>query len=191
MIRLTLALLAVIFLTFSIAGTDRGQVRYGLMTTGADPIAAQTASPETLLGANPEPEVLTAALQSPEPAEAVIESVYVPVETLIPPTAISPTAISPPPISPTPFSPPEPEILIAQTPEPEPAQQPNLRYIAVASANVREGPSKDFAVLERLPRGEAVSVVATSDAASGWTLIRIEGDGIEGYISTSLLADQP
>ena len=181
MIRLTLALLAVIFLTFSIAGTDRGQVRYGLMTTGADPIAAQTASPETLLGANPEPEVLTAALQSPEPAEAVIESVYVPVETLIPPTAISPTPISPP----------EPEILIAQTPEPEPAQQPNLRYIAVASANVREGPSKDFAVLERLPRGEAVSVVATSDAASGWTLIRIEGDGIEGYISTSLLADQP
>ncbi len=149
------------------------------MTTGAAPAAAQTASPETLPGADLEPVALTATMQSPESTEAVVEAVYVPVETLIPP------------ILRTPIFPPEPEILIAQTPEPEPALQRVLRYFSVASANVREGPSKDFAVLERLPRGEAVSVVATSDAASGWTLIRIEGDGIEGYISTSLLADQP
>ncbi len=62
-------------------------------------------------------------------------------------------------------------------------------YVASDSANVREGPGKDHAVIERLPRGEAVLVLAEGEGAEGWSLIRIEGDGIEGYVAARLLRE--
>lgn len=153
MIRLTLALLATMFLTFMIAGADRGQVRYGL--------SAETRSPQTIT--------------APAPQDDPVAVVYVPSQPVImaPQTAVGPAPV--PAVQVTPLA--APERLV--------------RFIAVNAANVREGPSKDFAVVEKLTRGEAVTILAASDDPEGWTLITIEGDGLEGYVFNALLADKP
>lgn len=79
---------------------------------------------------------------------------------------------------------------------PEPAADPvadtakgKLFYVASDSANVRQGPGKEHAVLERLPKGEAVLVLEQGTGPDGWSLIRIEGDGVEGYIAARLLTE--
>lgn len=69
----------------------------------------------------------------------------------------------------------------------EAADVPAIRYINTVSVNLREGPGTDFAVLDRLARGEAVQVVET--LPDGWSRIRIEGDGGEGFVATRLLAE--
>jgi uncharacterized protein YgiM (DUF1202 family) len=61
-----------------------------------------------------------------------------------------------------------------------------VRYVTAKSVNVREGPSTDFAVVDRLSKGDAARVIAEEE--NGWVLILIEGDGIEGYVSGRLLA---
>jgi uncharacterized protein YgiM (DUF1202 family) len=65
--------------------------------------------------------------------------------------------------------------------------QPPILYVSASSVNVRQGPSTAEAVIGRLARGEAVTVV--EDAGDGWSHIRIEGDGIDGFIATRLLSD--
>ena len=59
-------------------------------------------------------------------------------------------------------------------------------YVTAASVNVREGPSTDTAVVEKLARGEAVSV--SFDEGSEWARVTIQGDGVEGYIALRLLS---
>lgn len=172
MIRLTLALLATMFVTFVIAGADRGQLRYGLMTTGNPPVAAQTVSPESVVTAS------SPAAEVPAPEPESVEVVYVPARTLI--------------VTPEPASEPAAQSATATPVTPTLAEPEKLvRFVAVNTANVREGPSKDFAVIEKLARGEAVSVVSATEGPEGWTLIRIEGDGLEGYVSNALLSDTP
>lgn len=89
---------------------------------------------------------------------------------------------------------PEKPLMSAPTLGDEPAQAAaapsgRILYVAADSANVREGPGKDHAVIERLPRGEAVLVLAEGEGADGWSLIRIEGDGVEGYVAARLLRE--
>lgn len=172
MIRLTLALLAVMFLTFLIAGADHGQVRYGLMTTGGTPVAAETRSPATV---------------SDGPSQAatdVVDAVYVPTQTLIdPPDATTAPAVQ----TELPADVTSAEPAVAPLAEPEKL----VLFIAAKTVNVREGPGKDFAVIDKLSRGEAVTVVSLAADPEGWTLITIQGDGIEGYVSNALLSDQP
>lgn len=62
-------------------------------------------------------------------------------------------------------------------------------YIDAKSVNVREGPGKDFPVVARLSRGVAVQALTGLDGPQGWTRIRIEGDGLEGYIASNLLSE--
>lgn len=64
-----------------------------------------------------------------------------------------------------------------------------ILFVAAASANVRQGPGKDHAVVDRLTRGEAVLVVVEGEGANGWSLVRIEGDGLEGYVASRLLSE--
>jgi hypothetical protein len=68
MILLTLALLATMFLTFTIAGADRGQMRYGLMS-GGNPVPAETSTPATVT-------------QGAERSADFAEAVFVPAQTL-------------------------------------------------------------------------------------------------------------
>lgn len=51
--------------------------------------------------------------------------------------------------------------------------------------NVRAGPSTGQGVVDQLTRGEQVLVV--SDSGADWVRIRIEGDGVEGWVARRLL----
>jgi uncharacterized protein YgiM (DUF1202 family) len=83
----------------------------------------------------------------------------------------------------------------ALRPSPEYAQQAALTeappkasvwVVTANSLNVRSGPSTANPVVDRISRGEEVLVV--SDARASWVKIRIEGDGIEGWVARKLLA---
>ena len=66
---------------------------------------------------------------------------------------------------------------------------PALRYVVANTVNVRTGPSADTESLTKLSRGEAVLVLPSD--TPGWSMIRIEGDGLEGYIASRFLGDPP
>lgn len=71
----------------------------------------------------------------------------------------------------------------------EPAQIMPVVYINASSVNVRQGPSTQDSIIGRLQRGESALVVWADD--TGWSRIRIEGDGIEGYVATRYLTGIP
>jgi len=60
-----------------------------------------------------------------------------------------------------------------------------VRYVTAQSVNVREGPSTGHPVLGRVIFAEAVQIL--SDPTKDWVLIRIEGDGIEGFMASRFL----
>lgn len=66
-----------------------------------------------------------------------------------------------------------------------PAAQAALYSVTANRLNVRAGPTTAAPVLEQLTQGEQVLVL--SDPAAAWVRIRIEGDGIEGWVSRKLL----
>ena len=66
---------------------------------------------------------------------------------------------------------------------------PTLQYVVANTVNVRTGPSAETGSLTKLSRGEAVLVLPSD--TPGWSMIRIEGDGLEGYIATRFLGDPP
>lgn len=164
MIRMTLALCAALFVAMLVGGEDRGQKRFGLI---ADQSQAEGA-------VSTEPAVESAALtDTVAPAEAPA-----PTET----TLITAS-----------FVPAEPVMVTPEVTETTNAALPlvdkKIQYIAAKSVNVRQGPGKEHGVLGRVLEGEAVLVVAEGEGADGWSLIRIEGDGIEGYVASRLLRD--
>jgi Bacterial SH3 domain len=170
-------LCAGLFLVFLIGGRDAGQVRQGLLT---QPIHQPLNAPKTALaeaGKLPQPDVAMAnfvPVATPAPAEPPAQALPAPVEASAPAEPAAPA-----PVQDTVFS-------LADTPAAdEPAA---LRWVSANAINVREGPGTSHAVAGRLTRGEAVTVVA--DAGDGWVRIRIEGDGLEGYVAARLLADK-
>lgn len=101
-------------------------------------------------------------------------------------TRVTPEPVEAPAVAPAAFVPEKP---LMASPEAVEAPQGKLFYIAAQSANVREGPGKDHAVIDRLPKGEAVLVLEQGEGPDGWSLIRIEGDGLQGYIAARLLTE--
>ncbi len=77
----------------------------------------------------------------------------------------------------------QPGSVIATTANVSPA---TVWYVKGSSVNVRQGPSTEYTVVGKLGRGEAATVLSTE--ANGWAHILIEGDGIDGYVSTDFLA---
>jgi uncharacterized protein YgiM (DUF1202 family) len=77
----------------------------------------------------------------------------------------------------------------AAIPAAQPATQEPMvvKYVTGRSVNVRSGPTTGAEVVSKLARGDAVLVVWMED--NGWARIRIEGDGVDGYISASFLSD--
>jgi len=164
-----LTLLAMgMFLTMLIGGQDHGQVREGLLAVpeAAPAVTAAAFDPDRIA-------------PSAAPAEAVELATFVPVA-------------APAPI----VTAPEPAPVVEAVAEPPAAIEPvaetrpvlPVRYVRAGSVNMRDGPSTGYAVIGRLTRNEAVSVVG--DAGDGWVLIRIEGDGTEGYVAARLLTDR-
>jgi uncharacterized protein YgiM (DUF1202 family) len=159
MLRYLVTLAAALFVTWQIAGRDTGQQRFGL--AGAyDPRPHVQVAPAQVSAASADPVVLAAF--SPEPASA---------------------APAPAPV-PEPVAAAEP---VAAEPAPAPAAQSRVLWVKSNSINLREGPSTETAVLGRLSRNEAVTVVG--EAPDGWLRVRLEGDGGEGYVAARLLTD--
>ena len=154
-----------IFATWQIAGADHGQKRFGLM------------QPATALR-QPEP----AATPDPAPVQRVV---FVPAQPVIQSVAAVNVAAA------VPATPAVPNQSIAQTvaalPEPTIAGG-RLSTVTGRGANVRFGPGTTFAVLDSLLAGDQVLVVDETTPTAGWSKIRIEGDGVEGYVASRLLS---
>jgi hypothetical protein len=175
MLKLIALLCAAMFGVLLIAGEDRGQMRPGLANA---PVAPVEAAPEV----EDVPVVLAAAPVAPaDAAPADVASVSEPVTVNAPPAPATDAAIEE-----TVFS------LATYSDEPlaEPARAPQtageLAFVDAASVNVREGPSTNNPVITKLSRGEAVTIVSTDE--SGWARIRLEGDGLEGFMSMEYLS---
>ena len=119
----------------------------------------------------------------PETVAAVVAAdpvVFIPAQTVMVPTA--------------PETPVAAELVAVVTVAPEPLPEPEvpggqLLTVATTTANVRAGPGKSFGVVGSLARGEQVLVVAEENPVDGWSRVRLEGDGIEGYVATRLLSE--
>jgi uncharacterized protein YgiM (DUF1202 family) len=81
-------------------------------------------------------------------------------------------------------APAEPTAVAEVSAEPAPLR---ISRVVGSKVNVREGPSAKSAVVDRLARDELVTVISADD--SGWSMVRIEGDGIEGFIASRYLSD--
>lgn len=165
MIRMMLLLCAGIFLTLQIGGQDRGQMRFGLIEAAraparvAVPVAQDAAQDSAPFGAA---EAAPVAVVADPAAQAVI----VPVSFGTAQPVMQP-------------------VVAQAAPEAETGQ--TVHYVTGQSVNVRSGPSTRAAVVDRLRRGESVTVVGVE--ANGWARIRVEGDGIDGFMSMSFLSD--
>ena len=62
----------------------------------------------------------------------------------------------------------------------------SYRSVQVAGANVRGGPSTNHGVIGRVTMGEEVEVV--ENAGNGWVRVRIQGDGVDGWMAERLLS---
>lgn len=153
---------AFFYVTLLIAGQDSGQQRMGLL--GAYDIALAPPAPA------PAPSAA-----DPAPAEALAKAPSDSLRIL-----------------------PAPERSLVQpaslTTEPAPAfndfNNPTvtLRTITAEAANVRDAASRNGAVIGRLENGEIVQVLETS---GDWVHIRIEGDGIDGFVHRRLISTEP
>ncbi len=166
MIRLVFLLAAGLFAAMLIGGQDRGQVRFGLSASKVAPLAPPAVIAETVQQAAVEAAVATVVNPAPTPIKKIS---FAPAEPVMVPQAAAIKTVK----------------VVAQ-PTPDAAR---ILFVAAKSVNVREGPGKDFGVVSRLVRGEAVLVVSSGEGPDGWSLIRIEGDGVEGYIASRLLAE--
>jgi hypothetical protein len=191
MFKLLVFLCAGVFLTLLIGGRDSGQTRFGLQgaytvaalqdapaddrTPAADPVATPAAplslqpaaAPEAAPAADPQASRVTQAAFTPasegDPALQAGLTLSLPLvdEAVATQTAAAPIAAEPAPL--------------------------RISRVLGSTVNVREGPSAKTAVLDRLARDELVTVISTD--GSGWSMVRIEGDGVEGYIATRYLSD--
>ena len=161
MFKLTFFLCAGLFTAMYFGGVDRGQQRFGLVEKPRV-VAAAAASAPVVVADLPEAANAPAAI-------AVTEAVFIPEAPLMVTPAVAEAAPAPP--------------------EPLATEPGVLMVVNTKSANVRSGPGKDYDVVGRLTRGESVLVVAQGEGPDAWSLIRIEGDGVEGYIATRLLTE--
>ncbi len=162
MIRLVLLLCGGLYFGLLILGEDHGQKRYGLMMADEQP--KRTLSPQP----------------APDEAKQVL---FIPAQTVMEPVKVAS-------VQPEPAAPAATTTLAAAAPLPEP-EIPGGKLFTVGSklVNVREGPGKSFAVLGSLTKGEQVLVVQDENPVEGWSKVRLEGDGIEGYVATRLLVE--
>ena len=188
MLRLTFLLCSGLFLLLLLGGRDFGQLRPGLAQAEAETeplvVTARVPAVETVTLAVVAPVV--APEPSPEPV--VVASVAAPV---VPAAAVAMVAPVPVPAEPentvftlSDFADPAP-VAVAPVAA-EQAAQGEIWYVAGNSLNVRAGPSTSDEVIGKLTRGEAALVVWRE--GDDWARIRIEGDGIEGYVAMRFLS---
>ncbi|TGD44844.1 SH3 domain-containing protein [Pseudotabrizicola sediminis] len=167
MIRMLLLLCAGLFLTLQIGGQDKGQMRFGLTEAARTParvvvpVADETMAMDAPSGAAFAAPVASAPQTVPAPEEAMVLASFGAAQPIMRQAA---------------------PVTGAET-----APDGAVWYVTGRSVNVRIGPSTRDDVLGRLTRGEAVTVVAVED--NGWARVRLEGDGVDGFMSMSFLSD--
>lgn len=97
-------------------------------------------------------------------------AVFIPAQTVMKPPVVAPPVVAEPL--------PEPQVTGGR-----------LLTVAASAANVRQGPGTTFGVVGSLTQGEQVLVVEEDAPVEGWSRVRLEGDGLEGYIATRLLTE--
>ena len=163
MFKLTFFLCVGLFTAMYFGGVDRGQQRFGLVEK---PRVVATPVADVPLGVADPPAGIAVPAVIP-----VTEAAFMPEAPLMVTSAVAESTAVP---------------VAAQAVAVESVV---LMVVNPKSANVRSGPGKDFDVVGRLTRGDSVLVVVRGEGADSWSLIRIEGDGIEGYIATRLLTE--
>lgn len=181
MLRWTLLLCIGLYLTLSIGGEDRGQKRLGLLEAERD---AERATARAAAGSDAQ---VTAGQDRTEPS---VDLAFAPRTALITPPAPAPAqvqaavaeavsqALSDTQAALTPIAGSQPEIVPGR-----------VMYVTGRAVNVRNGPSTRTEVVDRLLRGDEVSVVWVEQ--NGWARIRVEGDGVDGYMALGLLSETP
>jgi uncharacterized protein YgiM (DUF1202 family) len=163
MFKYLLLFSATFYLALLIGGQDNGQQRMGLR--GAYDIALA-----------PQPAPVTPAVQATETTAAA----QAPADTL----RILPSVEAAPTVQPA---------SLTSEPALEPALNTfnnptlTLRTITAEAANVRDAASRTGNVIGRLENGEIVQVLETS---GDWVHIRIEGDGIDGFVHRRLISTE-
>ena len=168
MFRYLLFCCAGLYLALLIGGEDRGQERMGLRGAYAIDLAAPTAT------------LAATETVAPVADETPVIRVAAPADTIrVLPMAESATT----------------PVALEQASAPtEPAfndfNNPTviLRTITAEAANVRDAASRNGAVIGRLERGEIVQMV---EQVGDWVHVRIEGDGVEGFVHRRLISDEP
>ncbi len=186
MLRLMVLLCAAIFVTLLIAGQDKGQMRPGLakaVAEGEEIVVLQrrvaAVAPQDPVG---EPAV---AMLAPA-ADVVVEAASYVADP--PPAEVATRRVVPLPI----FTLSNLPTVTVDPVEEAPAAPPSATsagdvwYVTANTVNVREGPSTDTFVVEKLKRGEAVSVAF--EEGSEWARVTIQGDGLEGYVALRFLS---
>ena len=85
----------------------------------------------------------------------------------------------------------EPTAVLTATAQPvieDPAERFEVRYVSARRVNVRLGPSTNHAVVGGVIYAEAVQVLG--EPSDGWVQIRIEGDGVEGFMAARFLQEE-
>ena len=149
---------ATFYLVLLIGGEDRGQQRMGLQ--GAYDVALAPALPA------PEPEAETQVAAVPATPSDSLRILPAPDRATIQPASLTTTAAEP---AFNDFN--NPTVI--------------LRYITADAANVRDAASRTGSVIDRVERGEIVQVV---EEVGDWVHIRIEGDGLDGFVHRRLVS---
>lgn len=171
MLRLLVLLGISFYIVLAVFGDDRGQLRAGLRAGDAMP-TAETAPPASVA-------VIAAPIDSPTvvPHQAL--------RVLAPPSqptlAVMTEEVAAEALLQT------ASIPVEETQDPAADANISLRWVSVERANVRAQPGRDGAVTGRVERGEAVEVLWVEP--SGWVRIRVQGDGVDGFVFGDLLTD--
>ncbi len=205
MLKMLFFLCATIYLTLVFVGQEGGPVRYGLVPgkmaplvyvrpdqgeannagLASVPAATQAATDAVVLS------VATEGIADPAKVVPVVPAALTEATAAVP--SLTDLSVAQPgaqsgltlalPLVDARKTPPAPAVVNVD------AVQPTVQYVTASSVNVRQGPSAETEALARLPRGEAVLVLPSD--TPGWSMIRIEGDGIEGYIASRFLGGRP
>ena len=206
MIRLVFLLCAGLYLTALLFGSDHGQKRYGLMLADSQP---KPDDPTETVARN---TVFIPAQPVMRPVADLINSGPInaaPNNAATPDLPVAPTAVLNASLDTAPDTTAADTTAANTTPRyltaadvttsgtfpdataalPAPDIPNGILYTVNANqANVRDGPGRSFAVTDTVTHGEEVLVLYEAQPIEGWSLIRIEGDGVEGYVSTKLLS---
>lgn len=166
------------FTTLLIAGEDKGQMRPGLA-------AAVAAGEEIVVIKSRQPTPIRAiAVAMPEVSSLDVIPAALP-ETVVYVPAAAMEEVRPQPVFTLSALPTvtrdAPQLVASAAP-----LSGDVWYVTANSVNVRQGPSTDTSVVEKLTRGEAVSVAF--EEGSEWARVTIQGDGVEGYVALRLLS---